>query len=200
MQNELLYDEVFDAQQHYRLILDSMARPGKINTIPNVDIQSPTGINNGSALTAFALLNTDVTFWARNDDEITEFIARRTSAGVASLQKADFVFIHGLQSSEFIEKLKTGTLSYPEDSATIVADVKEISNSRVDNSLQLILKGPGVKETATVYVTGLNPAILADIKEQNLEFPLGVDLILIDKENRIICLPRSNDFAYSMVD
>ena len=36
MQRETTYDPVFDAQEHYRLLLDAMARPGKINTLPRL--------------------------------------------------------------------------------------------------------------------------------------------------------------------
>ena len=133
---------------------------------------------------------------------VRKMIAKKVGAMLeVSLQedKADFVFIPGLQSSAFIETLKTGTLSYPEDSATIVANVAIISTSPINNSLQIILKGPGVKDTETIYVAGLNPAILTDIKEQNQEFPLGIDLILTDTKNRIICIPRSNDITFSPV-
>lgn len=200
MQSEaMIYDEVFDAQQHFRLILDSMARPGKVNVLAPMDIQAPSGINNASALIALALLNTDASFCAEYDDAVAGFIALHTSAKKAGKDKADLVFIPGLQSSAFIETLKIGTLSYPEDSATIVANVATISTSPINNSLQVTLKGPGVKDTETIYVLGLNPAILTDIKEQNQEFPLGIDLILTDAQNHMICIPRSNDLTFSSV-
>ncbi len=202
MQSEILYDEIFDAQEHFRLILDSMARPGKINVIPDLNIQMTEGINKASALIAFALLNTDVTFCAIGElsDSIDEFITLHTVAGIATLQKADFVFVKGSQGSNFIEDLKTGTLPYPEDSATIVIDVLNISTEETAGSLQLNLKGPGIKTVETVYITGLNHAILDAVKEQNFEFPLGIDLMLTDRENRMICIPRSNDFTYEQAE
>lgn len=200
MSVETTYDQVFDAQEHYRLILDSMARPGKINIIPQVSISSPAALNQASGLLAFALLNRDASFCAIAQDEVTTFIALHTAAEIADLEKADFVFIPGLQHKEFMGSLKTGNLSYPEDSATIVADVTEISSSEIAGSLQLRLKGPGIKEIETVYVKGLNPEILNELKEQNLEFPLGIDIILTDIENRLICLPRSTDVTYTLVN
>lgn len=202
MQSEILYDEIFDAQEHFRLILDSMARPGKINVIPDLDIPMTDGINKASALIGFSLLNTDACFCAIGElsYSIEEFITLHTAAKVELLQKADFVFVKGSQSDEFIADLKTGTLPYPEDSATIVLDVLNISADETADSLQLNLKGPGIKTVETVYVTGLNDAILDAVKEQNFEFPLGIDLILTDTENRMICIPRSNDFTYELAE
>ena len=132
MNNPITYDEVFDAQQHYRLILDSMARPGKINVIPPVEIDEPMDINNASALIAFALLNTDASFFAMEGDDVANFISLNTSAVNADLADADLVFISGLHEAEFIPQLKVGTLSYPENSATIIADVNRISNEKIN--------------------------------------------------------------------
>jgi alpha-D-ribose 1-methylphosphonate 5-triphosphate synthase subunit PhnH len=199
MESQLIYDEVFDAQEHYRLLLDSLSRPGKINILPLLEIQQPGAINNASALIAFSLLNTDTSFCVIGDNKMADFIALHTSALNKELQQADYIFISGLQNEDFIAELKTGTLSYPEDSATIIADVIEISDSLISNSLKLTLKGPGIQGSTTVYVSGLNPLILDEIKEKNLEFPLGIDLFLTDKASRVIGIPRSNDFTYTPV-
>jgi alpha-D-ribose 1-methylphosphonate 5-triphosphate synthase subunit PhnH len=196
MESQLIYNEVFDAQEHYRLLLDSLSRPGKINTIPFLEIQQPAAINNAGALIAFSLLNTDATFHAIGETAVSDFIALHTSAKIAALQQADFIFIPGTQDVAFIAELKTGTLSYPEDSATIVADVLEISDSPISGALKITLKGPGILGVNIVYVNGLNPAILDELKERNLEFPLGIDLFLTDRDNRVIGIPRSNDFIY----
>ena len=56
MQTELNYDTVFDAQEHFRVLLDSMSRPGKINVLPAMDILPPDGLQHAAALTGFALL------------------------------------------------------------------------------------------------------------------------------------------------
>ncbi len=199
MQKAIIYDEVFDAQLHYRMLLDSMARPGKINVLHDVDVQQiPAGINKTSLLIALALLNTDASFYVeeKTDNEIAKYIALHSSAPMVSVQNADFVFVSGLQYTGLIPSLKRGTLSYPEDSATIIIDVDSISSLASAQSLQLTLKGPGVKDTQTIYLTGLNPAILDDVKEQNMEFPLGIDLILTDNKNCIVCIPRSNEITY----
>ncbi len=196
MRREVNYDEVFDAQHHFRLILDSMARPGKINNIPAIDILPPAGINKSSAIIALALLNTDASFLSVNENqqEITEYIALNTAAQPSSIGEADFIFTNGLQDAELIYAAKIGTLPYPENSATFVIDTEQIAKENFEGALQITLSGPGIETTDVVFVKGLNAALLDAVKEQNLEFPLGVDLILTDDNNNLLCIPRSNQF------
>src|SRR5271155_3012849 len=104
MRREVIYDEVFDAQQQFRLLLDSMARPGKINIMPDMDILPPAGLNKASAMIAFALLNTDVSFYAEGEgsDAIESYIALNTTAAQVSVGEADFIFINGLYDAGII--------------------------------------------------------------------------------------------------
>jgi alpha-D-ribose 1-methylphosphonate 5-triphosphate synthase subunit PhnH len=201
MRREVIYDEVFDAQQQFRLLLDSMARPGKINVMPDMDIIPPAGLNKASAMIAFALLNTDVSFYAEGEgsDAIESYIALNTTAAQVGIGEADFIFINGLYDAGIIFDAKTGTLPYPEESATFVIDVDTITEDAGDSELTLTLKGPGIETTKQVYIKGLNPGILKAVREQNMEFPLGVDLMLTGKNNNILCVPRSNLFEIEYV-
>jgi alpha-D-ribose 1-methylphosphonate 5-triphosphate synthase subunit PhnH len=197
MRREINYDEVFDAQEQFRLLLDSMARPGKVNIMPDMDILPPAGLNKGSALIAFALLNTDVSFYAsgENNEEVSSYIALNTTAQPIGVHDADFVFINGLHEAWILSESKTGNLSYPEESATFIIDVETISNQPIDDAVLLKLKGPGIKTEERVYIKGISPNIMEAVKEQNMEFPLGIDLMLTDQQNKLICIPRSNQFV-----
>ena len=199
MRRETIYDEVYDAQENFRLLLDSMARPGKINVLPDMDILPPTGINKSSTLIALSLLNADASFIsiATNNQEITTYLALNTGATVASINTADYIFLNGDQAPALIDGAKHGNLSYPEESSTLIIDVNKISISPILNAVQLILKGPGIETETVVYIDGINPHLLQAIKELNLEFPLGIDLMLTDKQNNLICIPRSNRFVYN---
>ena len=201
MRREVIYDEVFDAQEQFRLLLDSMARPGKINIMPDMDIIPPAGLNKASAMIAFALLNTDVSFYAEGEgsDAIESYIALNTTAAQVGISEADFIFINGLYDAGIIFDAKTGTLPYPEESATFVIDVDTITEDAGGSELALTLKGPGIETTKQVYINGINPGILKAVREQNMEFPLGVDLMLTDKNNHVLCIPRSNLFEIEYV-
>ena len=50
MQRETAYDQVFDAQEHYRLLLDAMARPGTIYVLPRMSMTTPPGLTGAAAL------------------------------------------------------------------------------------------------------------------------------------------------------
>lgn len=60
MIRETVYDEIFDAQRHFRTVLDSMSRPGKINRFAPLALTTPEGLTRAAAYVGFALLNADV--------------------------------------------------------------------------------------------------------------------------------------------
>ncbi|WP_114938755.1 phosphonate C-P lyase system protein PhnH [Mucilaginibacter endophyticus] len=198
MQTELHYDTVFDEQQHFRLLLDSMARPGKINTFPAMEIMPPVGLNQASALTGFALLNADTSYHIAgyNGADIAQYLLVNTASQQASIDTAEYIFLPENHDGRGLEKARVGTPVYPEDSATLIAEAELISEQVVENSLGITLKGPGVNGEARVFVSGINPALLEYLKEQNVEYPLGIDLIVTDKQNNLFCIPRSNAFTY----
>jgi alpha-D-ribose 1-methylphosphonate 5-triphosphate synthase subunit PhnH len=199
MQTELNYDIVFDAQQHFRLLLDSMSRPGKINTFPAMDILPPDGLNQASALTGFALLNPDATYYiaGENSGDIATYLLVNTASQQAEIAVADYVFLPEKYGIEGLEEARTGTPTYPEDSATFVAAVEQITEQQHEGSLAIILRGPGVNGEANVFISGINPELLDFVKEQNAEYPLGIDLVITDRHSNILCIPRSNKFTYT---
>jgi alpha-D-ribose 1-methylphosphonate 5-triphosphate synthase subunit PhnH len=199
MQTELNYDIVFDAQEHFRLLLDSMSRPGKINAFPPVDILPPDGLSHAAALTGFALLNPDATYFiaGENQEAIGEYLLINTASQQAEISIADYVFIPAGYFGEDLYQARTGTPTYPEDSATFIVDCELISAQPHSQSLKLTLRGPGVNGEAEVFVSGLNASLLEFVKEQNAEYPLGLDLIIVDNYNNVIGIPRSNKFSFS---
>jgi alpha-D-ribose 1-methylphosphonate 5-triphosphate synthase subunit PhnH len=196
MRREVIYDEVFDAQLQFRIIMDGMAHPGKIKELPSLDIHPPNQLNTGSALIGFALLNSDVSFHVseENSTTVSSYIAMNTSAQPKAIESADFIFIRGYEEAVCIEEAKKGSLSYPEDSATFIVDVDQLSDEFFADAVKVSLSGPGVKTQNTFYVSGIHEELLNEVKNQNEEFPLGVDLMLTDKNCNLICIPRSSQF------
>ena len=196
MIRELTYDLVFDAQTHFRLLMDSMARPGKLNVLNGVVIDPPASLNPASALIGLALLNADVTYYAaENADVITDYFVTNTASQPAPADVADFVFLPGNHEPEIVIEAKIGTLSYPETNAFIVIDVATISAEPITDSVPITLAGPGVNGETTVFMRGLNPDLLRTIRQKNAEYPLGLDTILTDRDGQICCIPRSNQFS-----
>lgn len=199
MRRETTFNEVHDAQRYYRLLMDSMARPGKINTLYDKEVFPPGAINKATALIAFSLLNADVYFHYTgvNAEEVNNYILLNTSSSPVDVKHADFVFLNGKNESPIIPTMKTGSLPYPEEGATVIIDVELISDEFQDGTVGIELRGPGVNGELVVFVKGIQQSILEQLFETNGEFPLGVDAILTDKMNRIICIPRSNRFSWT---
>ena len=191
MQREIQYDEIFDAQAHYRLLLDSMARPGKINVMPSLELTTPQGIHAAGALVGFALLNSDVSFYVDGSsaEDVSLYLLVNTSAKPAEAEAADYVYLNGTAAAEILYRLKTGTLPYPESSATVIVAVEELGG---ETGLVLTLSGPGVDGERRLSVAGLDTALLEALVTINAEFPLGIDLVLTDPTGRIACIPRSS--------
>jgi alpha-D-ribose 1-methylphosphonate 5-triphosphate synthase subunit PhnH len=191
MQREIQYDEIFDAQAHYRLLLDSMARPSKINVMPRMELTTPQGIHAAGALVGFALLNSDVTFYVDGPaaEDVSLYLLVNTSARPAEAEAADYVFLDGADTAELLYRLKTGTLPYPENGATVIAAVHELGGG---TGLVLTLSGPGVDGERRLSVAGIDAALLEALVTINAEFPLGIDLVLTDPMGRIACIPRSS--------
>ena len=191
MQREIQYDEIFDAQAHYRLLLDSLARPGKINVMPQLELTTPRGIHAAGALVGFALLNSDVSFYVDGPaaEDVSLYLLVNSSAKPAEIEEADFVFLHGTAAADSLYRLKTGSLPYPENSATVIVAVDELGG---ETGLVLTLSGPGVDGERRLAVAGMDTALLEALVTINAEFPLGIDLVLTDPTGRIACIPRSS--------
>lgn len=192
MVKETVYDMVFDAQAHFRVLLDAMARPGSIRVLNDVDIVPPQGLHRVSALVGFALLNGDVTFHVVSDgSEVADYLMVNTASSVVSADEADFIFVKGNVRTPAILAAKVGSLRYPEDGATVIVEVDKISDVACDGAVAVMLSGPGVLDTKTIYVVGLDVAILADFVSQNAEFPTGIDMIFTDADDALSCVPRT---------
>lgn len=199
MIRETAYDEVYDAQTHFRLIMDSMARPGKLNVLNGVTIGPPQSLNPASAFIGLALLNGDVSFYvAQNPDAVADYFVSNTATQSATADEADFLFLTGTDNPDALIDAKIGTLSYPDTNATAVIGVETINDEpQTDpaHELALTLQGPGVNGQKTVYVQGLNKTLLTTLRYKNAEYPLGIDTILTDPQGCICCIPRSNQFV-----
>jgi alpha-D-ribose 1-methylphosphonate 5-triphosphate synthase subunit PhnH len=201
MVRETLYDEVLHSQQHFRSLLDSMSRPGKINPLNPVALTPPPNISRASALVAFALLNADVSFHLLNmTDADAAYLTANTRASVAPIQAAAFIFTNGDNSPGSLEGVNCGTLTYPDTAATIVIQVDALSRDPLMGGLRLTLEGPGIETTVCVYTRRLNPDLLLALQARNAEFPLGIDSILTCDDERglphVLGIPRTAKISW----
>jgi alpha-D-ribose 1-methylphosphonate 5-triphosphate synthase subunit PhnH len=199
---EIAYDEVFDAQKHYRSLLDSMARPGKINRLEPVNLDDlPPGLNQASALIGFALMDGDSTFEVVNmQPREGAYLSANTNARRTDTEQANFIFARGNEMAEFLDSANCGTLLYPDTAATVVLQVAEASSAPLVDGLKLTLEGPGIDGNSVLFVRDLSVDVLLALQARNVEFPLGLDTFLTFADpSGVPCvagLPRTTRVAW----
>jgi alpha-D-ribose 1-methylphosphonate 5-triphosphate synthase subunit PhnH len=198
---EVAYDEVFDAQSHFRALLDCTARPGTVNRLSPVQIDPPLGLNAATALIAFALLDSNSSFATVNMSHgESGYLASNTNAALREIDHAHFIFASGGESPDFLESADCGTLLYPDTAATVILQIGHAGVEPVPKGLKLSLEGPGVDGTATLFVQGLNADLLLALQARNAEFPLGLDTILtfVDESGTpcVAALPRTTRVSW----
>jgi alpha-D-ribose 1-methylphosphonate 5-triphosphate synthase subunit PhnH len=194
MLRETVYHEIHDSQRHFRTLLDSMSRPGKLNRFAPVGLTPPASLGKTAAYTGLALLNADVSYHADLlGADAADYLRVNTHSHPAAPAAADFLFFAGddVRAADLIRDAKVGQPAYPETGATVVVMVSRLGKSSHVGGLQLELTGPGIESREIVFVEGLRPEILAMLAEKNREFPLGVDAIFVSADETLLCLPRT---------
>ena len=180
MVREVTYDDVFDAQQHFRVLLDVMARPGKIATFPAVAVTPPTGLETGAAYVALALVDSNASYHLTEaSHEISTYLRMNTGSTEAQLGAADFIFAPAHASPEVWLEAKKGSLPYPETGATIVLQTERLSREAFAHGTRLELEGPGIASRQQITIAGLTAPAVESWQEANAEFPLGVDVMVV---------------------
>jgi alpha-D-ribose 1-methylphosphonate 5-triphosphate synthase subunit PhnH len=194
----------------FRLLLDALARPGKINQLelpqfwgdaPSYRGQAdsaPTPVNLHSLGALLTLLDRETTFamaaggqWLDRTDVAVRWTALRSGALVADADQAAFAFFCGAGNADLLSQLSVGTLLEPELSATVFFCVEQIAPTELAESMALELRGPGIQEAQIIHVSGLQRADVEAILFARRSYPLGIDVYLIDASGRCIGLPRT---------
>jgi len=194
------FDYVFTGQRIFRLVLDSMCRPGKISQLPETCLNPPPGMPPYMAAVSFTLLDEEVTFAALGEDgaEWSRYLALNTRAVPAEAERAGFIIAPGSRNNTEMARATRGGLLYPDRGATVLLVVESLAAGG-PAQLDLILSGPGVRDTAGLSVAGMDPANLELLAVANSEYPLGLDTVLIGQDGSLACLPRSATFKWKVV-
>lgn len=188
------FNTVFDSQRIFRIILDSMARPGKINCLPQIHLLD--GEYNFPFLIAKTLLDSEVGFACLDKEEtLGQRIRDATGARLVDVSSAEFVFCDGRKRQEDLYRTNPGTLLFPDKGATVVMTVGRLGLQRLEEDgeelKEVELEGPGICGKTWVCISGMHEYNLGWLLLQNKEYPKGVDAILLDLDGKILCLPRS---------
>lgn len=167
-------------QSNFRQILEAMARPG--HRYPLLTPQSEMHAVLGVLAT---LLDGEVSL-ADVNTLLKPAEWPLLQARSANAEQADYILADSGSAPNFQPKL--GNLANPEQSATIILKVAQLSETQ--GATALSLRGPGIATQAALGIDGLHPDWLVQREDWICAFPLGVDLILVD-DDQVAALPRT---------
>lgn len=185
-------DYVHDLQRAFRKLLRAEVSPGEIQDLAPEAEKVAEGLfpSRGMLLIALALLDGETSFRVvskdRERDEKT--ISGMTYAKAVPLENADFVFVLDscFDAAGLFPRVRPGTLVDPHCGATIVLETPSL----IEGERTFLLTGPGLREKRPFRPAGME-AWAGPRAEKNGEFPLGVDLFLVDGAFRAAALPRT---------
>lgn len=178
------FDQVFDSQKLYRILLDAFANPGREISIRQF-ADKMYGTHPDFLAVAMTLLDNEVSFYTCGEKELAEQITSLTLSREETVEEADFLFVPDVkQLADLMEKVKCGTLKDPQKSATLFlrADGTERKYFR--------LMGPGVPTEDCKWLPAAAEYALKIRAQQEYEYPQGVDLVLITEDGLLSALPR----------
>lgn len=198
------FDEVHDARRIYRVVLDCVARPGTLGRLPDLRLDPPPGLARSVAAVALTLLDGNVSFHHLGGKASADYIRANTGSRSTEIEEADFVFLNGDDAAYAVELPGCGTPLYPDSGATLVVQVRRLSEQPFAGAWALTLRGPGIESMQELHVAPLNPEILAALQRRNAEYPLGLDVLLCaDDDGQGRCcvagLPRTTRTSWRQV-
>lgn len=191
-----VFDPIFDSQEVSRLLTDCMAKPGKINYLPDVGLYLGKE-HSFPLLIAKTLLDVDVSF-AYLGPEKREFnreVMQCTGAKLGDMRHADFIFCNGKEKQSELFLAHRGMFEYATLGTTLIMTVNLLFDQKpqsLRNLARVELIGSGVNRIKRVWLTGMDYDNLDWLSQQSQLHPFRLDTILVDIEGKMACMPRSS--------
>lgn len=162
------------SRETFLALMWSISYPGKTQPLPDQ--------GDSFALIADTLLDLETSFFTP-DAQFSTRLAQ-TGARLLEPERAAYHFYSALDDSALvtIARASIGTLSYPDQAATLII------GARFGSGTALNLTGPGIDGSQTIQLDSI-PAPFWTLRER-AAFPLGWDVFFVDKRT-ILGLPRS---------
>ncbi len=193
-------DFVHDLQQTYRAMVRTMAFPGTtVDLSPTATrIEPVPPVNAVLMLLSMVLVDSEVSFTidSANSGSDGRIISEVTGGRMRPPAEAAFLFVtnDAVNPIETIRAASVGTLVDPHLGATILCEVDYLTDPSGGGTTfdrdSITLSGPGIESTRRLV--GTWPAEwIAERNRKNVEYPLGVDLFLVDRRGHMAALPRT---------
>jgi len=201
----------FYLQENFRALLDATARPGELALLSISDDEAfscaaRAGLLPQTVCVLDVVLDagTTVRVAGAQSDDATRELGERTHALARPLEEAAFCVVPlalaGEDAATAVRAVRSGTLASPHLGATCVVEctvlmgtdasgVRIGSRTESTKHVRWTLVGPGIDGTCELECD--RDDVLAARNARVDEFPLGVDLVLVDGAGHIACVPRS---------
>ena len=207
-----MIDPVHDIQKAFRRLVSAYSFPGTpFKLVPDDLTTGFSGrIHPAIAVLAMIFLDGEVTayFHEMEEDDILllKQICRSPSAGP---ETADFLFFAnaedcGQSKISAVSKAKTGNLADPHEGADVILAVDklpaELKGPVAANGKTLTLSGPGLEKKKILVCRDPEKNDFWWVEARNKlcrEFPLGIEVTLVDKQSNVMAIPRSTKAVLS---
>ena len=185
-QKAYAFDEVFDSQKVFRLVLEASANPGR-----RVDLAPLAakmfGESAGFLALSMTFLDNEQSFCTCGDESLAGQIASLTLSEKTGPEQADFIFVKTEAAlAGAVEKAKGGTLKDPHKSATLIV---ALSHGLTEGT-RTTLAGPGIDGALTLTLPETVRRALALRDDRFFEYPQGIDFWFLDPDHQLLALPR----------
>lgn len=173
---------VLEQQRVFRLLMQAFAYPGRI---------VPLSTQDDALVRCLATLVDRETTLADPHDLLSREQWPLLEARCAEADQADFVLAPGNQAPDFIPQ--RGSLESPEHGTTVIVRVDMLNDGQARGHTRdprLRLYGPGIAGQIPLQVEGWHADWLQARTIWNADFPMGVDMLLIDRRSAV-ALPRT---------
>jgi alpha-D-ribose 1-methylphosphonate 5-triphosphate synthase subunit PhnH len=179
-------DPVHDAQASFRAVLDAMAHPGRVVTMP---ARLPFSLPLGTAAVAVALslCDADTPVWLDPAAAgAASYLTFHCGAPLAATpSEASFAFVADPAAMPALYSFALGSDEYPERSATLVIEVSSLADGD-----GVRLRGPGIEDEARLAVAGVPARFWAERAALAELFPRGLDMVFACGD-ALVAVPRS---------
>ena len=181
-------NNVLDATACFRVVLDAMARPVKIHSLP-VSLNPPRGLNVGTVAVLLTLGDMDTPVWLAPECDTAEARAYlRFHAGCPILEdprQAVFAVMSVERDLSITGELSLGSAEYPDRSATVI-----LESERLIEGEGPLFSGPGFDAPRCFCVEEQPASLWSHVSANQALFPRGLDWIFTS-DSQLAALPRS---------
>lgn len=180
-----LADPVHDAQRSFRVALEALSRPGRIQALQGASAGLP--LPAAQAMLLLTLTDEDTPVWWQEPSAALQRWLRFHTGARSTAHPGDASFAVVTEAAELPElsRFRAGTAGSPEHSCTLVAEMPSLRNG-----LPVQAHGPGIRERIDLAVAGLPEGFWAEWQASHAAFPQGLDIFFTCGEE-VLGLPRT---------